>query len=1328
MRVGFPVVDESGNTFSVWGVLTPSAEGTGKASWNDLPLDPNHAFADNVTAHDNLLGVLREKYDVRFQCDGPFTVENGCVNLGGSSAGLFMVCTRHLEPLDGNLDVLLSGWVNGTLLSPLGEKGRLREKIRHAVNSGALLIIHANDAELAFPNGETDQIRVVQSTEVKDKDALLAIYGEALPRGMVLALAPDNWLDTLRSLLGGGEGSFASPEIVKKARGLDDMALFSDKTFGDLYRASVPSMDEQQFQKFIKDNAVATLEDPRLFLDGILDRAVKKAPEIFHDAGLQSGTARFLKKHLLVGGPTGCGKTELALCLMLNTITECDGQAIYVAPTKMLVYEVADKFRTLLGSQSSIVTDEDVIISTGEDIEQDWRLASSDFRAAFIVYEKANLFTEQKRFTNNLSLVIADEIHMITDKVRGGILDLLLAKAFIEAAERVQDESAVTRPLRVVGITTENVSEDSGLGAYFTHPSEGAPVTLISTQRPVPVTHSLQRWSKPHNEFYQVMPIGRFADQSDRILSDGRIKELKELMKRQPSHRKDISFDTCIQEHMAGHRKIIIACTGRESILKRANAIVKSRSEDERLTKDEQLELDQLCLEANISKRDRKMIMKFAKKGIFLHYSTLDRQVRRAMEKLFKSSPGENDNPDVLLAMETITYGVNLPADCLILTGINFMREDPQTGNTVMGQLTAHQYHNMLGRVGRFGTNFAQDIPAKVIVIVQNLNAANAVLNFYSSLATCNPGGVTQKDLETVRTETLVDLVPVSYSAFRATLDALRYAENPLYGATAADVYRVLRNTIFWQYNVAARENDLKELISTLLDLAKDLSADPHIVEDRTPSGSSVKRYAITDEGSSLIDTGTRWQSIPPLSDWLKKLRDMSVAHSVLINNVEILLPAFIVCSELWNQFRAFCEESRRTSIGQVSHGLIIAKKLLCEELRHLAYRSNGLPVEGVDAGILLIMQEIESLFRRHKNSLRVSISPNNSVDEYGLAMYLRMISCMLMWLRGAPMDKINPLSLLDPSKAEEQDMLISFSERYAQKTSWMVSMCLRFFSRREDTLLESHRLELSQLAERLRCGLPTDGLPFYKSYIFSGGLSRTQVMSIIEKGITPGKLITNASPADLLKNNRELPESIRRDAHDIVARVFKYYNAKMRELCDVFQRSNQEDWSAMPRLISKVFQACRLKDTGDQEWSDTINEFKINIAGILNNDDVSAIDNLDAPAILIQRPQGSKILMQLASPDETVPDPRIPRVVVRLPWKIGGGCECPEFGLFGGITLGLLLSRRFLTVSTTLRWIKETPPGLYRIRDILGIDGALAQLPKEIYEALLAIDEPRTF
>jgi len=130
-------------------------------------------------------------------------------------------------------------------------------------------------------------------------------------------------------------------------------------------------------------------------------------------------------KSLLAAIPTASGKTLLAEMAMLKSIA-AGGKAIYIVPLKALASEKCDRFLEFakLGIKEGGVK---VGIATGDFDAKDEYLGQKDIIVA--TSEKTDsLLRNGVSWMNSLTVVVADEVHLIDSANRGPTLEVTLAK------------------------------------------------------------------------------------------------------------------------------------------------------------------------------------------------------------------------------------------------------------------------------------------------------------------------------------------------------------------------------------------------------------------------------------------------------------------------------------------------------------------------------------------------------------------------------------------------------------------------------------------------------------------------------------------------------------------------------------------------------------------------------------------------------------------------------------------------------------------------------------------------------------------------------------
>ncbi len=134
-------------------------------------------------------------------------------------------------------------------------------------------------------------------------------------------------------------------------------------------------------------------------------------------------------KNVVAAIPTASGKTLLAEFAMLKSIMNDahPGKALYIVPLRALASEKYERFRSFETIKKSSGRGVSTGIATGDfDSRDDW-LGQFDIIVA--TSEKADsLLRNGSRWMEEITVVVADEIHLIDSPDRGPTLEIVLAK------------------------------------------------------------------------------------------------------------------------------------------------------------------------------------------------------------------------------------------------------------------------------------------------------------------------------------------------------------------------------------------------------------------------------------------------------------------------------------------------------------------------------------------------------------------------------------------------------------------------------------------------------------------------------------------------------------------------------------------------------------------------------------------------------------------------------------------------------------------------------------------------------------------------------------
>ncbi|MDC8453303.1 MAG: DEAD/DEAH box helicase, partial [Candidatus Nitrosotalea sp.] len=156
--------------------------------------------------------------------------------------------------------------------------------------------------------------------------------------------------------------------------------------------------------EFLQKNSYVSLYPPQ-------EKTVK--------AGLLEG------KSILVSAPTASGKTLIAILAIIKHLSEKRGKIVYLSPLKALASEKFNEFKKL--GSVDLAKNMKIQISTGDFDVSDKSLGQNDILV--LTNEKMDSIIRQgAEWIDQISLVIADEVHLLGDDDRGPTLEIVLTK------------------------------------------------------------------------------------------------------------------------------------------------------------------------------------------------------------------------------------------------------------------------------------------------------------------------------------------------------------------------------------------------------------------------------------------------------------------------------------------------------------------------------------------------------------------------------------------------------------------------------------------------------------------------------------------------------------------------------------------------------------------------------------------------------------------------------------------------------------------------------------------------------------------------------------
>ncbi len=366
-------------------------------------------------------------------------------------------------------------------------------------------------------------------------------------------------------------------------------------------------------------------------------------------------------KNNIVLGSTSAGKTLAAELNMAYQIYCKEKKVLYLVPLKVLTTEKQDNFRRDFAGKT-------VLISSSDYQEHDYELVRGEYDIGILVYEKffALLADNNDKFLDNCSLVVIDELHMLSVPERGPKLEFSIEKIRFNKK----------KPAAILGLTTSEC-DVSNVKKWL---GDEKTVVISSENRPIII----------EERFIYCDPT--MEKPMLRCFISGEEQECPEFAFDQGANNSSQSFFQLCQvllNHPDDH--IVIFCNSKRSSIKLVNDLCNSGVLKKNPTKYETLpEIVDTDMEQHRYDIFRNHLEQYC---IAYHNASLSLEMRDFIETQFREN-----NLRIVVATETLTMGVNMPTDIMILYDYNVFRGD---ANPI--KMKYQEYKNAIGRAGRLG-------------------------------------------------------------------------------------------------------------------------------------------------------------------------------------------------------------------------------------------------------------------------------------------------------------------------------------------------------------------------------------------------------------------------------------------------------------------------------------------------------------------------------------------------------------------------------------------------------------------------------------------------
>lgn len=851
--------------------------------------------------------------------------------------------------------------------------------------------------------------------------------------------------------------------------------------------------------------------------------------------GLQQQVAEALsakKLHnyqdILLCGGTSSGKTTTAEILfgLANDSDFPTSRILYLAPTRALAQERWREWSQCFESLVLSRCNDNVIISTGEDHSTDRALARGEFLIACVVFEKANvILSTSPELVNRLTMIVLDELHMVADIHRGPIIETLLAKLKYEKRRR-QKRDDLQIPMRIVGITTEQ-STAEGFSTYFTNLDRDTdqdipPLTATDVGRPTQVQHILIEPESSGQTPYCKTPIATFAANEPLRLTQDALDRFAASLPKHASRQENGLYrgqrgkrlmhvdkylyfiKDWLSDNPHGRRLLAFIGSKADQVqladrlqaeVKRSYTLANRAFNFERLAPVlEQVKNDDTSISIDVLNRA-------LGRGIFIHNADINRSLRFAMEDYLSEPLPLAAASEVIVATETLSYGVNLSIDDVALLSLEFpASERNQEYGAAPRMLSRCAFANMCGRAGRLNQKNSGNAAIYIWPITDHETSARRLVEiFYCDEETVGSKlvhGDDKEAYERLAKNHRTSQAPLlfTYPFVRTFLDGLRFTGGApgLNGATKRNDASIEElEDEFTDHLLYSQENRHNDRNMQRLHESVKLIIEESMAKNLELVKKSGRGFKITQLGSAIIDTGTEISTLEPLKKALESLLSL-LRTDVLPDSipVEVLLLPIVVQNEAHRQVVSGMPEFRTEVAGDKNRNSMLT----------------WVKTEFLDWGFNeQVVRVMEKFLAKCDEYPRHAPSGDTSTELVHDAC-LRLFCGLLLWVSGESIanihTKLKSLGKISGNAVQVNTNFATFADRIGWKLMLLGDL-MRFTTGQDDVRMlqtKARRLNI-----RLRLGCAENALPFLaREGNRASAITRKTAHEILRLGATP--------------------------------------------------------------------------------------------------------------------------------------------------------------------------------------------------------------------------------
>jgi helicase len=364
-------------------------------------------------------------------------------------------------------------------------------------------------------------------------------------------------------------------------------------------------------------------------------------------------------QNIVLASPTASGKTLIAELCGLKHVLERGGKVIYLSPLRALASEKFEDFKKYTSIRKPDGRKVSVGISTGDfDSADNWL---ERYDVIITTNEKADsLLRHRAKWMDGISLVIADEIHLLNDAGRGPTLEIVLAR-LLQVNPNIQ--------ILALSATINNVDELAGwLNAKY----------IVTEWRPINLKEGIMLKDEIQYKDGESRKIEAKTHFPHINLVLNTLKNGGQALIFASTRKNAVSAAKTVASHMD---KVLVPKSGsklvKRSLEEQARGVLEKEAKK--------------ILDAGEITGLSEELADLVRCGVAYHHAGLSGAHRKVIEDAFKERKIK-----VLTATPTLAWGVNLPARTVIIQ--DYRRFEAGLGNYPISVL---DYKQMAGRAGR---------------------------------------------------------------------------------------------------------------------------------------------------------------------------------------------------------------------------------------------------------------------------------------------------------------------------------------------------------------------------------------------------------------------------------------------------------------------------------------------------------------------------------------------------------------------------------------------------------------------------------------------------